>query len=260
LFETHRNDQPDNSTVETLGPVLLRTLIVEDDPVHMLLVRSYVERLSMLQLVGAVGSAQEAEQALSSTPADLLLLDIGLQGDSGYDLLERLPKEPAVIVVTGDPGHALEGFEHGVVDLLVKPFAIDRFIEAVYRVQARIASLPRSQALLPPPPAEPSILLRSGRRKVLVVLDDILLVEAYGNHVKVHLRNERIVAGITMEGIMQELAGMDFMRVHRRYIVRCQAVQALEQGELITPVGAVPLGPSYRREVMEHLGRGTQAA
>lgn len=248
------------SSVDNNGTSPLRTLIVEDDPVHLVLVRSYVERLPMLQFVGSVAGVQEAEQVLAGTAVDLLVLDIGLQGDNGYGLLERLPKLPAVIVTTGDPCHALEGFEHGVVDLLVKPFGIERFMQAVHRVQLRAASLVLPAALRELPPGKPTVLLHSGRRTVSLLLEDILVVEAYGNHVKVQLRNERIVANETMEGILQKLTAMEFMRVHRRYIVGCHAVQAVEEGRVITPVGAVPVGASYRRDVMDKLERCAQAA
>jgi DNA-binding LytR/AlgR family response regulator len=248
------------ASAENTVPAPLRTLIVEDDPVHLVLVRSFVEQLPMLQFMGAVQNVQEAERMLAEMPVDLLVLDIGLPGDSGYRLLERSPLLPAVIVTTGDPGHALEGFEHGVVDLLVKPFSKGRFLQAVHRVQHRLASFARAEALRTPPPPKPSVLLNSGRRTVSVFLEDILVVEAYGNHVKVHLRNERIVVKATMDGISLQLSALEFIRVHRRYIVGCHAVQSVEEGKVVTPVGEVPVGTSYRRAVLERLERCAQAA
>lgn len=237
----------------------IRTLVVEDDPVQSALLRGYIKTLPMMDHVGTARSVNEAERMLESLPVDLLVLDIGLPQESGFRLLERTSKVPSVIVVTGDPHHALEGFEHGVVDLLVKPISKQRFLQAMQRVQMRSAARARAGPAHIKQPEQPSVLLNSGRRTVSVPLNDILLVEAYGNHVKVHLANERIVANATMDGMLAQLSGMKFIRVHRRYIVACHAVRAVEDGKVVTPVGEVPVGTSYRREVMGHLERCAQA-
>jgi two-component system LytT family response regulator len=231
----------------------LRTLIVEDDPVQRIVTRGHVERLPALQLVGVVPDVKEAERSMAEGDIDLLILDIGLPGESGYQFLQRLPSAPATIVTTADPGNALEGFEHGVVDLLVKPFSFERFVQAAQRVGN---SLIGKQPLDSTPPAivkPPVICLACGRRLVTLPINDILVLEALGNHVKVDARNERLLATATMKSMERELKGHGFVRIHRRFIVSGGSIEAVVGAEVITQIGAFPVGNLYRRSVLELL-------
>lgn len=227
----------------------LRTLIVEDDPVQRIITRGHVERLPALQLVGMVSDVKEAERALSEGDIDLLILDIGLPGESGYQFLQRLPAAPATIVTTADPGNAIEGFEHGVVDLLVKPFSFERLVQAAQRAGNSLIGKRTLQSAA----STKTISLACGRRLVAVPVIDILVLEALGNHVKVHTRKERLLATVTMKTLERELEGQGFVRIHRRFIVAAGAVESVVGSQVMTPLGAFPVGNSYRRSVLELL-------
>lgn len=237
----------------------LRTLIVEDDPVQRVVTRGHVERLPALQLVGMVPDVKEAEHFINEGDIDLLILDIGLPGESGYQFLQRLPTAPATIVTTADPGNALEGFEHGVVDLLVKPFSFERFVQAAQRAGNSIFAKQPVDNATPTIVQAPTICLACGRRLVTLPVADILVAEALGNHVKVHTRNERLLATVTMKAIERELEGHGFVRIHRRFIVAGSAVESVIGTHVITPLGAFPVGNLYRRSVLELLATRDRA-
>jgi two-component system LytT family response regulator len=233
----------------------LRTLIVEDDPVQRVVTRGHVARLPALQLVGMVADATEAVRFMNEGDIDLLILDIGLPGDSGYQLLQRLTAVPATIVTTADPRNALEGFERGVVDLLVKPFTFERFVQAVQRVSRDAIEKRALAAARRTTKQDPTICLSCGRRLVTLPVKDLLLLESLGNHVKVHTLNDRLLATVTMKNLEHELEGHGFIRIHRGYIVAESCIQAVEGAQVITTLGRYPLGNLYRRAVLELLAQ-----
>lgn len=238
----------------------LSTLIVEDDPVQQALVRNYVERTSLLKLVGVVPGVDQALRILRSERVGLLLLDIGLPKSSGFHLLGGLSHKPVVIVTTGEPRHALKGFELGVADMLVKPYSFARFLRAVQRALA-VREMRADPGPGPGVDNAPSVVLQSGRRSVTVAMDDVLLMESAGNHVRVYLRNgERLIVNTTLEAMAKLLEGKQLLRVHRRFIVSCCAVEAVLDGKVRTPVGLVPIGKSYRQLVAKWLEECAESA
>jgi len=248
-----------NDGTRPLEVAKLRTLIVEDDPVHQVVTRGHVARMPALQLVASVANAEEAERWLKEENIDLLILDIGLPGDSGYQLLQRLTTVPDTIVTTADPTNALEGFEHGVVDLLVKPFTFERFVQAVYRAGNGAIEKEASGEADATTKQEPTICLSCGRRLVTLPVKDLLLLEALGNHVKVHTRNDRLLATVTMKTLEHELEGHGFIRIHRGCIVAESCIQSVAGAQVITTMGTYPLGNLYRRAVLEMLAQRERA-
>lgn len=156
-----------------------------------------------------------------------------------------------MVVITADAGHSLTGYEHGVVDLLVKPFTFERFLRAINRVRR----LKRPPAPYHPPvaalPEEDRnfILVRSERRMVRVPLDQLLLVRASGNQVRLNVDGKEILAIATIKELERMLEGKGFMRVHRTCIVAERTILEWERNDLYTTVGEVPVGAAYRAPV-----------
>jgi len=238
---------------------VLSVFVLEDDPVQVALLRGFVERIPLLRWSGSASDVPAAEHMLRETPACLLVLDIGLPGDDGYRLLGRLPYEPAVVVVTGDAAHALQGFEHGVVDLLVKPFTFVRFLQAMQRARARVHAMAPRDRDAAVPVGKTALVLRSGRRTVQVEPDEVLAGEACGNQVKLHLREGHLLVGTSLGNLEDMLSGMDFVRIHRRYLVAWHAIHGVAPSHVETLRGVLPLGANYRRELLDRWGSRTRS-
>jgi DNA-binding LytR/AlgR family response regulator len=228
----------------------LRVVVVEDDPVQLRLIRSHLAKVHEVGEVHCFTHPQDALAHLRAAGADLLLLDIGLPDCTGFDLLSQLSPCPPVVVVTGDPDHALEGYERGVVDLLVKPFTLERLLRSVRRAMAVLSAVPASAA--PPSHALQDLLsMRSGRRTLRIPISTILHAESLGNHVKLRTHGSLLVVNSTMKAMEDQLPPEGFLRVHRCHIVARRIILDMGGDILFTTLGEVPVGLTYRKQVRQ---------
>ena len=141
-----------------------KVLIVDDEPLAQKVLQRFISLVDSLELVGLCSNAIEASNALRNQPVDLLFLDIRMPELSGLDLLKIIKNPPKVILTTAYAEHALEGYEFGVIDYLVKPIAFDRFLRAINKVVPTLqASTP---PLMPTPVLKPSnyLFVKSDRK------------------------------------------------------------------------------------------------
>jgi DNA-binding LytR/AlgR family response regulator len=254
MFHTDHSSYIPRQEKQGLNVRKLHTVVVEDDAVQALVIKSFTDRIPELGPVEFHADPLTALETIRAGKVDLLLLDIGLPGMTGFELLERLPKRPHVVIITGDSRHALAGFEEGVVDLLVKPFTLERLLRSVRRAASRARKGATEVGPINAPAARTSVLaLRSGRRTLRIPASSVLMAEALGNHVKLHLQDRLLVVNSTMRGIEELLPKDRFIRVHRSYIVALDTIVDVMNDTLFTKQGDVPVGTLYRKDLLERV-------
>ncbi|WP_426491764.1 LytR/AlgR family response regulator transcription factor [Hymenobacter sp. 102] len=230
----------------------LQVLIVDDEPLAHQVLQTYVERVAHLRVAGHCYTAVEALTFLHQQPVDVVLLDVQMPEMSGLELLRALPHAPRVILTTAFSEFALEGYEYGVIDYLLKPIPFPRFLKAI----ARLPAPEPTPAAAPPapvsaPPAAPAaLLLRDGPTTHRVPLADITYLEAYGNYVKVHTPTGRLVVPDTLRRLLTELPPARFLRVHKSFVVPLERVEQLQGNQLTIAGAVVPLGAAFRQEFL----------
>jgi len=228
----------------------LRVLIVDDEPLAHEVLKAHVARVAHLRLVGHCYTALEALSFLHEHAVEVLLLDLNMPEMTGLELLRALPRPPHTILTTAYSEFALESYEYGVLDYLLKPVSLPRFLKAVARLPAAAGGVPAPAG--PPPLAPPpaALLLRDGGTTHRVLPADIRWLEAYGNYVKVQTTGGRLVITDTFRHLLSQLPPADFMQVHKSYAVPLRLVERLE-GNVLTVAGqALPLGAAFRQEFL----------
>ena len=230
----------------------LRVLIVDDEPLAHDVLKAHIARVAHLELVGQCYTALEALSFLHQHPVEVLLLDLNMPEMTGLELLRALPRLPHTILTTAYSEFALESYEYGVVDYLLKPISLPRFLKAIARLPpAAPAGLVAAVAPAPAAPAAPvALLLRDGTTTHRVLPADIRWLEAYGNYVKVQTATGRLVVTDTFRHLLGQLPAADFMQVHKSYAVPLRLVERLE-GNVLTVAGQdLPLGAAFRQEFL----------
>ena len=222
--------------------------------------RAYLDRLPGLATwAGSCYGAVEALTFLRTTPVDVLFLDVDMPELTGLELLRALPQPPAVVLCTAHAAHALDAFDLGVVDYLLKPIRFERFVKTITRLQAGAAAgaMPVAPAQPAPEPATPptdSIFLKTDAGTERVRFADLLFVEGYGNFVKCHLAAGRVLlTAETMKHMESQLPAGQFIRTHKSYLVNLARVERLSGNVLLVGPREVPVGSTYRQEVLRHL-------
>lgn len=243
---------------------MIRTLIVDDEPLARSRVRTMLDAHTDIEVVAECGSAGEAAALMHSQTAALLLLDIEMPGASGFDSLQTISIEsrPAVVFVTAHEEFALDAFEANAVDYLVKPFSKERFDRALWRVRRFIEG--KSDARPTGPTAARRWRERFGVRirgeVVFIKVSSIDWIAAAGNYVRLYAGSESHLVRESLQNVAAELDPALYLRVHRSAIVNIERVRKLIPGSegslsLVLHNGTtIPLGPTYRAALKEALG------
>ncbi len=225
---------------------MLRAVAIDDEPIALEVIKNFSEKIIFLDLLGCFTDAFEAMDFLQRNDIDLIFLDIKMPDISGLDFLKSISNPPLIIFTTAYSEHAVQSFELNAIDYLLKPFSLTRFIMACNRVNEQIELRKKAQAAVQ---TDSTIFIRSGYELVKIDLDDILYIEGTGNYVKYVLKEQNIVTRHTMKETEDLLPSLDFMRVHRSYIVGKKYISKIQKSDIWIGTYEIPIGESYKNGI-----------
>ena len=215
--------------------MLIRTLIVEDEPLARQTLREFAAEIEWLALVGEAADGRTAVNLINALQPDLVLLDVQIPELSGLEVLNRIRHQPAVVFTTAYDKYAVNAFEHEAFDYLLKPFGRARFQAAIERVRRRLeekaAEQSPSEKLLQTETAKEKwtrIFVRSQNSIVPLKIDDISRFEADDDYIKVHSGNRFYLINQTLGEVTLRLDASRFCRVHRSVIVNLEFIERVE--------------------------------
>lgn len=198
----------------------LHALIVDDER----LARNELRRLlglhADIQIAGEAANADQAEARLRGGDIDVMFLDIQMPGATGFDLLERLERVPAVIFTTAYDQYAVRAFDVNALDYLLKPIRPERLSTALAKV--------RETRSTPKRPPRDRVFLRDGERCWIVAVVDIALLEAEGNYTRVFFGQERPLIRTSLQALESRVDPAVFFRASRRHLVNLRHVEAID--------------------------------
>ena len=234
-------------------PATMKCLVVDDEPLAAGLICSYVETVSELELAGTCHSALDALTLLRQQPIDLIFLDIQMPRLTGLEFLRTLSHPPAVIITTAYREYAVEGFELDVVDYLVKPVTLERFLKAVGKVIHR-----QQQTPIPAQGFTEAayVYYKVDRQMIKVYLQDVCWIESLKDYIRIVLKDGRNL--ITYQRISyaeEKLPSALFLRIHRSYIVARNQITSYDAQTVSLCQQKIPIGKSYKQHVQQELSR-----
>lgn len=230
----------------------IRCLIVDDEPLAIEVLESYVKRLDDLELVGSCDNAVKAFEILKKEPVDLLFLDIQMPKLNGIEFLKILNPAPQVIFTTAYREYALESYELNVVDYLLKPISFERFLMAINKVFAvgHVSASAEEQSEA----EEPHFFIKADRKMVKIFLKDILLIEGLKDYIRIKTEQGKDVVSLQKMSYIEEKLPEDcFMRIHRSYIVPIKKIEAFSAQEVEIAGEKFPIGRNYKAAVAKVL-------
>ncbi|MET0242582.1 MAG: LytTR family DNA-binding domain-containing protein [Flavitalea sp.] len=223
-------------------------IIIDDEPIACKGIQEYVSQVDFLDLIGVFDDALSAHQLVSSNAIQLIFLDIEMPGMTGIDFLNALKVAPYVIFTTAWPNYALQGFELGVVDYLVKPIAFPRFLKAVNKVRDLVSAFDNNNTVQAD---QDSFFVKDSGRFIRIHYHEILFVEALQNYVAIYLTGRKLICYVTLSMIEKELPTSIFMKVHKSYIISLKKIDAIEGNLVKIGVSEVPVSRTLKDELMK---------
>ena len=229
----------------------LKCAIVDDEPLALGLLESYVEKTPFLELTGKYSSAVQAMKELPEKQTDLLFLDIQMPELNGLEFSKMVDSRTRIIFTTAFEQYALDGYKVNALDYLLKPISYTDCLQAAKKAV-------RWFELLNQPHDEiTSIFVKSDYKLVQIELDNILYVEGLKDYVKIYEEgNQRpILSLMSMKAMEELLPASRFMRVHRSYIVQKSKIRIIDRGRIIFGKTSIPVSESYKAAFQEYLDR-----
>lgn len=233
----------------------IKTLIIDDEPIALEKMKSYVDKIPFLQLAGECVSAAEAMQILAEEDIDVVFTDINMPDLDGMEFIGSLSRPPMVVFVTAYSQYALESYRLSAVDYLLKPYSFADFRRAADKVLRLYQDRYRTMPAPAQAPRE-SLFVKVDYKYVRVALSDIRYIKGYGEYLQIFLRDSAnpLLTLSSFAAILVKLDPSRFIQIHRSYIVNMDAVERIERSRVIMDADTfLPVGDSYRAAFLDYI-------
>jgi len=229
---------------------VIRCMIIDDEPIGREILENFVKKISFLELVAVCGDAFEALEIIESHPVDLLLSDIQMPEINGLEFVRSLPFPPAIIFITAHDQYAVNSFELGVTDYLLKPVSFERFLKAANKVRIQIENQRHPASAVNNNAYPGYFFIRANNKLIKILYKDVYYIESVGDYIKVYTSDLPLLSYSSMKMIESKLPPGLFVRIHSGYIVSINAVKAVN-GQLLELLNGTCLPIAKSRK--EHL-------
>ncbi|MEG0848602.1 MULTISPECIES: LytTR family DNA-binding domain-containing protein [Flavobacterium] len=236
----------------------MKCVIIDDEPLAVELLEDFVQKVDSLELISTFNNAIDAVSFINQNNVDLIFLDIQMPHFSGIDFLNTIEKKPLVIFTTAYSDYAVEGFNLGAVDYLVKPIPFHRFLKSVVRAQqivnpaAAVSSI--SENTLTPELEQDFMFVRAEYENVKMNFADILFIEGLKDYVKIYTTDNKytltLISLIKLENL---LSSKGFSRIHRSYIINIKHVKSIQKNKVLISDKRIPISESYKNAFFEKI-------
>lgn len=230
---------------------MIKCIAIDDEPLALQLLEDNISKVPFLKLVAACNDAFEAMDALNKEKIDLIFADIQMPGLSGLQFISSLENRPMVIMITAYKQFALDSFDLAVVDYLVKPVPLDRFIKACHRAK-ELFDLRNTKQQINALKSN-YFFVNADYSQVKVVFEDIIWVEGLGDYVKFYLKSSQhpLVIRSSLKNIENELPEGKFIRIHKSWLVAKNEITAIRKNSIFIGEKEFSVGETYRENIME---------
>lgn len=226
-------------------------IIADDEPIARQILEGYIKEIPYLKITASCKNAFEVMEVLQREEIDLLFLDINMPKLTGLSLLKTLRQKPNVIITTAYPEYAVEGFELEVVDYLLKPFSLERFLQAVMKVRKKDTALLQA-TVAPAEQTDPVLFIKSDKKIIRLPMNTIRYVEAYGNYIKIYAP-QMLLTAQTLTEFLGKLPSQ-YLRAHKSFVVNFDYLKLIDGNQIVLQDDTkLSIGKSYRKKVLEYI-------
>lgn len=233
----------------------LKCIIIDDEPLAIDLLKSYVQKTPFLELVGTFNNALASIEAISNNDIEVIFLDINMPQISGLEFSKTISPSTRIIFTTAYDQYAVEGFRLNALDYLLKPINYTEFLRAANKALEWFKLMEKNEE--ENTISSSSIFVKSGYRIEKIDFDTILYIENQKDYVKFHLENikEPVSSLMSMQSLEEKLPNKHFMRVHRSFIVNLDKIKTIERNCIVFGKEYIPVSESYKTKFMEFLDK-----
>jgi two-component system, LytTR family, response regulator len=231
---------------------MIKCIAVDDEPLALKLLQDNISKVPFLKLEAACYDAFEAMKALQEHKIDLVFIDIQMSGLTGLQFIGSLENKPLVIFITAYKQYAIESYDLSVVDYLVKPVELDRFIRACNRAK----ELYELKVIKHQQPTAEYFFVNADYSQVKVMFEDVISIEGLRDYIKIIIKSDKkpLIVRTSLKAIETELPQNKFIRIHKSWIVAISEITAVRKNSVFIKELELSIGETFR-ETVEKLVR-----
>ncbi|WP_294232980.1 LytTR family DNA-binding domain-containing protein [uncultured Chryseobacterium sp.] len=221
----------------------IKCIVVDDEPLAISLLENYISKVPFLELVFSTENPIEALEYVQKNESDLIFLDIQMPELTGINFMKILGDKKKYILTTAYSEYALEGYEHHVIDYLLKPVPFERFYKSALKAQERFMMSENKE--------DTHFFVKSSGQQHRINFKDILYVESIRDYINIKTAEQEYIVLDTLKSMEQQLPGMSFIRIHKSFIVNLHQINNVA-GKKVTLISGneIPVGESYRMNLL----------
>jgi len=232
-----------------------KCIIVDDEPLAIKVIKRHLNYFEDIEVVAECANAMEAVSALRKQKIDLVFLDIEMPKISGFEFLSSLESPPKIIIVTAYRNYALEGYDHDIIDYLLKPVSFERFYKAISKFYNQKTN--NDFALLKESGTERNddlfIYVPENKTIHKLYLKNVIFIESYREYIRIHTPEKSVMTKMPIGSIEEKLKDKGFVRIHKSFIVSISKISSISPNSISLADKELPIGRTYKKNVMEKL-------
>lgn len=223
----------------------IRCIVVDDEPLAISLLENYIREISFLELVFSTENPVEALEYLRNEYADLIFLDIQMPELSGINFMKIVGNKLKYILTTAYAEYALEGYEHNIVDYLLKPISLERFSKSIEKAKERLSFNT---------PEQRHFFVKSSGRHHKICFEEILYIESIRDYVNIKTAEEEFIVLDTLKSMEMQLPESSFIRIHKSFIINLDKIKNIGTKKvIISPEHEIPIGENYKMNFLNRI-------
>lgn len=229
----------------------IKCILVDDEPLAVKVLQNYFSNFSEFEVVATFNNSLEALDFINSNSLDAVFLDINMPVMTGFELISLMEKKPKVIITTAFREFAAESYDLEVLDYLVKPIPLPRFIKCINKITAEFSL--KNNLKIEPVRTDSHIFIKVDKKMVKINIDEILFIEGMKEYIKVVTLDKTYITHKSLTSLSEELPPERFIRIHKSYTIAIDKVKFIEGNRIQIHSYALPIGRNYNKDVKSRI-------
>ncbi|WKL44373.1 LytTR family DNA-binding domain-containing protein [Flavobacterium sp. ZE23DGlu08] len=225
----------------------IKCVLIDDEPLAMKVLQNYFNNFADFEITGTFNNALEALEFINSNSVDAVFLDINMPMMTGFELIRLIEYKTKIIITTAFREFAAESYDLDVLDYLVKPIPLPRFIKCIHKIEADFNL--KNNIKIEPHKIEPHIFIKVDKKMVKITIDEILFIEGMKEYIKVVATDKTYITHKSLTSLSEELPADRFMRIHKSYTIAIDKVKSIEGNRIQILSYTLPIGRNYTKDV-----------
>lgn len=225
----------------------IKCLLIDDEPLAIKVLQNYFTNFTDFEIIGTFNNSLEALDFINSTPVDAVFLDINMPMMTGFELISLIENKTKVIITTAFREFAAESYDLDVLDYLVKPIPLPRFIKCINKIttEYNLKNNIRTEASK----GDSHIFIKVDKKMMKINIEEILFVEGMKEYIKVVTPDKTYITHKSLTSLSEELPNDKFLRIHKSYVIALNKVKSIEGNRIQILNHIIPIGRNYSKEV-----------